>query len=35
MKVKDPEHGYEKTLKYVIENAEDRRRIIKKVEGLM
>ncbi|EAR88934.2 hypothetical protein TTHERM_00550880 (macronuclear) [Tetrahymena thermophila SB210] len=35
MKVKDPDQQYEKTLKYEIANSEDRRKIIKKIEGLM
>ncbi|KAL4482503.1 hypothetical protein ABPG72_001479 [Tetrahymena utriculariae] len=35
MKVKDPDQQYEKILKYEITNHEDRRKIIKKIEGLM
>ncbi|KAL4463266.1 hypothetical protein ABPG74_007267 [Tetrahymena malaccensis] len=35
MKVKDPDQQYEKILKYEISNHEDRRKIVKKIEGLM
>jgi len=35
MRVKDPEHGYEKTLRYIVDNQDERKRLVKKVEGLM
>lgn len=35
MKVRDPITGNDKNLKYIIENEEDKKKLIKKVEGLL